>query len=108
MKTFWQDENGAVASAELVLIVTVLILGLIVGLSSIQHAIVAELNDIGDASGQLNQTFWTSGFSSYKDRPESASAYTRGSGMHDERDDCDQDQCDLACDLPVREGPKAL
>ena len=103
---FWQDESGFVVSAELVLIATILILGLIVGLSSIQHAIVSELNDIGDATGNANQSYWYTGFSKEKDDNNGFSAYTRGSAARDENDDCDNDQCEIACDDPVNEGPK--
>ncbi|WP_237226694.1 hypothetical protein [Rubinisphaera sp. JC750] len=103
---FWQDESGFVVSAELVLIATILILGLIVGLSSIQHAIVSELNDIGDAAGNANQSYWYTGFSKEKDDNNGFSAYTRGSAARDENDDCDNDQCEIACDDPVNEGPK--
>lgn len=109
IRMFIRDEAGFVVSAELVLIATVLILGLIVGLSSIQHAIVSELNDIGDATGNSNQSYWYTGFSKEKDFGNGGfSAYTRGSAAGDPQDDCDNDQCDISCDVPVNEGPKRL
>ncbi|MCG6156650.1 hypothetical protein [Rubinisphaera margarita] len=101
-----KDEAGFIVSAELVLIATLLVIGLIVGLSSIQHAVVAELNDVGDAIGSLNQSYWYTGFSKSKDFGGGFAAYTRGSAFQDETDDCDNDQCDIACDVPVNEGPK--
>ncbi|HBN79327.1 MAG TPA: hypothetical protein DD473_26620 [Planctomycetaceae bacterium] len=112
LTNFWQDENGFIISAELVLIATILIIGLIVGLSSIQHAIVSELNDIGDGIGTSNQSYYYSGFSSYKNfgngggGNNALKAYTRGAAFYDSGDDCDDDQCDIACDVPVNEGPK--
>ncbi|MCG6154210.1 hypothetical protein [Rubinisphaera margarita] len=105
-KAIYEDEAGFIISAELVLIGTILILGLIVGLSSIQHAIVSELNDVGDAVGSSNQSYWYTGFSSEKGFGNGFKAYTRGSAAMDEVDDCDFDECEIACDVPVNEGPK--
>lgn len=107
LRNLLNEEAGFIVSAELVLIATILVIGLIVGLSSIQHAIVAELNDVGDAIGALNQSYWFSGFSAYKTGWNDAcgfKAYTRGSAWVDYTDDCDYDQCDISCDLPVNEG----
>jgi Flp pilus assembly pilin Flp len=107
LRDLLNDEAGFIVSAELVLIATILVIGLIVGLSSIQHAIVAELNDVGDAIGALNQSYLFTGFSSQKTGTGGGvKAYTRGSVYMDTVDDCDNDQCDIACDRPVAEGPK--
>ncbi|MBB02759.1 hypothetical protein GYB59_17430 [bacterium] len=106
LKALLNDEAGFIVSAELVLIATLLVIGLIVGLSSIQHAVVAELNDVGDAIGSLNQSYYFTGFSKEKSFGAGFAAYTRGSAFADETDDCDNDQCDIACDAPVEEGPK--
>lgn len=99
-----QDENGFVISAELVLVATLVVIGLIVGLSSIQHAVNAELNDVADAIGSLNQSYSFSGFS--KSKNGGNSIYTRGSAFRDTADECDNDQCMIDCDAPVYEGPK--
>lgn len=100
----YHDEAGFIISAELVLIATLLVIGLIVGLSEVQHAVVGELNDVGDAIGKLNQSYCFSGFT--KNDFGCIHAYTRGSIFVDQVDDCDNNQCDLACDRPVHEGPK--
>ena len=100
------DEAGFIVSAELILIATLLVIGLIVGLSEIQHAVVAELNDVGDAIGNLNQSYSYSGFSKQKSFGGGIAAYTRGSAWRDTTDDCDDNQCDIACDRPVDEAPK--
>jgi Flp pilus assembly pilin Flp len=99
-----RDERGFVISAELVLVATLLVVGLIVGLSEVQHSMVAELNDVGNAIGKLNQSYSFSGFS--KRDGWCVHAFTRGSSYADTTDDCDCNQCDLACDDPVQEGPK--
>lgn len=105
----YADEVGFIISAELILIATLLVIGLIVGLSEIQHAVVSELNDVGDAIGNLNQSYFFSGFSKAKQNNGGGfSAYTRGSAFADEIDECDMNQCDIDCDDPVVEGPKSM
>jgi len=104
MKQLLQDEAGFIVSAELVLIATILVIGLIVGLSEVQHAVVAELNDVGDAIGAVNQSYYFSGFS--KQDGWALHAFTRGSSFADTQDDCDNNQCDIACDSPVDEAYK--
>ena len=104
-RKLWNDEAGFVVSAELVLIATILVLGMIVGLSEVQHALVAELNDVGDAFGSLNQSYMYSGFSAQK-KGGGFKSYSRGSVFADSRDDCDDNQCDIGCDQPVAEARK--
>lgn len=107
LRNLLNDEAGFIVSAELVLVATLLVIGLIVGLSSIQHAVVQELNDVGDAIGSLNQSYYFTGFSAAKSFGAGWKSYTRGSAFNDVTDDCDADQCDLTCDAPVAEGPKS-
>ncbi len=102
----WYDESGFIVSAELVLVATLLVLGMIVGLSEVQHAVVTELNDVGDAIGNLNQSYFYSGFSKWTLFGGQLKAYTRGSFFFDTFDACDNNQCTLDCDAPVIEGPK--
>jgi Flp pilus assembly pilin Flp len=102
---FLNDQSGFIVSSELVLISTLCVIGLIVGLSEVQHAVVAELNDVGNAIGKLNQSYTFSGFSK-TDFGRITHAFTRGSFYIDQQDDCDCNQCDLACDVPVHEAPK--
>lgn len=103
LRTLLHDEAGFIVSAELVLVATILVIGLVVGLSEVQHAVVSELNDVGDAIGSLNQSFCFSGFT--KQDFCDVHAYSRGSVFFDVADDCDNNQCALACDGPVVEGP---
>ena len=106
LRQLLNDEAGFIISAELVLIATILVIGLIVGLSEVQHAIVTELNDVGDAIGKLNQSYRFSGFSKKNQFKGGVAAFTRGSIFIDEMDECDMNQCDIDCDPPVIEGPK--
>jgi len=63
IKRFSKDDHGFVVSCELVLILTIGVIGLIVGLDSVQNAVVEELADIAAAVGSLNQSYTYSGFS---------------------------------------------
>ncbi len=106
LRTLLNDEAGFIVSAELVLVATILVIGMIVGLSEIQHAVVSELNDVGDAIGSLNQSYCFSGFSKAKQFQGGVAAYTRGSIFVDVLDECDNNQCDIDCDPPLVEEPK--
>ena len=66
IKTLWNDEAGVILSAELVLVGTILVVGMIVGLVELQCSVVDELNDLGEAIGSLNQSFAYSGVASFK------------------------------------------
>lgn len=77
MLRFWSDECGFVVTAELVIVGTVVVLGLIAGLSSLQSAIVFELNDMARAFCSLNQSFVLPGFFACR------GARTVGSGFVD-------------------------
>jgi Flp pilus assembly pilin Flp len=57
MAGFWKDEVGVVISAELVLILTLLVIGMIVGLTSLRDGVIEELADVGGAIGSQNQSF---------------------------------------------------
>jgi hypothetical protein len=65
-KRFWSDEAGVVISAELVLILTVAVLGILVGLVEVRNAIVGELTDLGLAFSHLNQSYAFAGLSNWK------------------------------------------
>lgn len=59
----WKDENGFVVSAELVLIASLLVVGLIVGLTSLQGAVNGELSDVAGAIRSLDQSYYYHGHS---------------------------------------------
>lgn len=107
LKTLWNDESGAILSAELVLIMTILVIGLIVGLSELQDAVVNELNDVGEAIGALNQSYYFHGHSS-RFGALTLKAVTYGSSFTDRTDSCDGNECAISCDVPVPEVPKVF
>jgi Flp pilus assembly pilin Flp len=76
------DENGFVISIELILIATILVIGLIAGLTALRDAIVSELSDVAGAVQGLNQSYSLSGVTGQ-------SASTAGSDFRDHTDFCD-------------------
>lgn len=65
LKQLWMDESGATLSAEIVLIGTILVLGVITGLSSVQSAVVGELADLATAIGSVNQSYSFNGYTAH-------------------------------------------
>jgi len=110
LRKFWNDESGFIVSAELVLIATICVIGLIAGLVEIQWAVVGELNDVSDAIGSLNQSFQFAGFTSFKNQAASGNTIKgqfMGSSFIDTTEECDNNQCTLGCDSPTPEVPKS-
>ena len=67
-KDLWNDQAGFIISAELVLISTVGVIGLVTGLTCVRNAVNAELSDVACAITSLDQSYSYTGFHSYKDR----------------------------------------
>jgi len=83
MKKLWMDEAGAVVSAELILILTILVCGIIVGFTTLRDTIVTELADVSNAIGSLNQSYSFGGVIGHH-------AQCSGSLWADAADDCDE------------------
>ncbi|MDG2127948.1 MAG: hypothetical protein P8K08_08135 [Fuerstiella sp.] len=90
LKNLWSDESGVILSAEIVLVGTILVLGMIVGLVELQCAVVGELSDLGDAFGNLDQSYETSTITSRKSSGgNGVKASTSGARYNDKPDECD-------------------
>ncbi len=83
------DENGFVVSAELVLVGTILVLGMIVGLTELSFNVNQELEDLGSAVGSINQTYYYTLACGRKGE-------VVGSTFLDFEDECDN-ACDITC-----------
>jgi len=57
LKQLWQDERGVISSGELILLSTIVLLGMIVGLTTLRDQVVQELGDAASAVGTLNQSY---------------------------------------------------
>ncbi len=82
------DENGFVISAELVLVLTIAVLGMVVGLTAVRDSITSELNDLSNAFGAINQSYNYKGLKKELCY-DGVHAFVAGSGFNDKSDDCD-------------------
>ncbi|MBD3672503.1 MAG: hypothetical protein HUJ26_03155 [Planctomycetaceae bacterium] len=82
LSRFWRDEAGFVISSELVLVATILVIGMISGLTAVRDGVVQELGDVGQAVGSVDQDYTYWGITGH-------SAATAGSTYIDEVDYCD-------------------
>jgi Flp pilus assembly pilin Flp len=73
IQRLWNDEGGFIISMELVLIATILVLGLVAGMVSLRDQLNAELADLGQAIGSIDQSFAISGEAGTVDTSGSAS-----------------------------------
>lgn len=96
IRSFLRDECGAVISAELTLVMTILVLGVIVGLSEVAVAVNTELNDVSNAIGALDQSYFVTGFTATGGLLAKNKSASSGSRFDDFVDDCD---LNLTCDL---------
>ncbi|MCA8996020.1 MAG: branched-chain amino acid aminotransferase [Planctomycetaceae bacterium] len=79
------DEAGFIVSAELVLVATICVLGLVVGLAELSHNINNELEDVGSAFSCIQQTYSYEGTCGHR-------GGLSGSGFYDYAEFCeDQD-----------------
>lgn len=88
---FYEGEAGFIVSAELVLVGTIGVLGLLVGLSEVAWGVNEELEDVGSAFGALNQSYSYQGVAGCK-------AIVAGSQFGDVYDQCDS-QWSITCDV---------
>jgi hypothetical protein len=84
IRMLWRDENGFIISSELVLVATILVIGMIVGLTTVRDQVVQELADVAGAISDIVQTFSYSAVTGH-------TAFTAGSDFHDHNDFCDED-----------------
>ncbi len=87
LNQLFNDEAGFIVSAELVLVATIVVLGLIVGLSELALNINHELEDVGTAFNNIQQTYEVDGFQGHK-------GWTDGSRFYDSYDFCSS-ECDV-------------
>jgi Flp pilus assembly pilin Flp len=57
LQRIWKDEAGFVVSAELILVATIAVLGLVAGLATVRNSITNELADFGGAIDRLSQSY---------------------------------------------------
>ena len=98
LKRLWKEEVGAIVSAEVMLVATILVIGAIVGLKSVRDSVVTELADVAQAIGNVNQSYSYSGASGHH-------TFSAGAAFTDNNDFCDtaalnceqQSKCVVIC-----------
>jgi hypothetical protein len=83
-KQLWNDEAGFVLSVELILIATILVIGLLAGLTAVRDSVVSELSDVAGAVQDVNQSYEFWGVTGH-------SGSTAGSQFLDDTDFADDD-----------------
>ncbi len=63
LRRLWGDDQGALISIEYLFVATILVIGLVVGLTNLREAINAELTALGNAILALSQGYTVSGSS---------------------------------------------
>jgi len=81
-RKLWNDDAGFIISAELVLVATLLVIGMIVGLTSLRNQVVQELVDVGQAVGSISQSYI------YAGAKKDCMGRTDGSQYEDKTDFC--------------------
>ena len=81
MKKQQKKQAGFIVSAELILIATILVIGLIVGMVAVRDATNAELEDVAEAIGALDQSYFFYGV-----EDSLTGAFTEGSQWDDNQD----------------------
>ena len=85
----WKDDAGFIVSTELVLVATILVIGLIVGLTTVRDQVVQELGDMALAIGSVNMSYAYTGVmghtsavagSDYEDQPDFCEISEAGTG----------------------------
>jgi len=87
-RTFLNDENGFIISAELMLVITLMFCAAAVGWAAVRDALVNELNDVSHAIGAVSQSYSVTGFKKEKDYGKPHAQCT-GFGFNDDADECD-------------------
>lgn len=76
-----RKQGGFVLTSELVLIVTIMVMGMTVGLVTMRDALTAEMEDVAEAIGALDQSYAFNGLVNSQ-----TSASTEGSSWGDAQD----------------------
>ena len=97
LQKLWRDDVGFIISAELVLVATIVVISMVVGLACIRNQVVQELIDVGQAIGNINQSYAYTGIDTACNH---RFGYVGGASYIDVRD-----YCQMEC--PQRPGEPA-
>jgi Flp pilus assembly pilin Flp len=63
LRNLWKDDAGALIASEFLFIATILVIGIVIGLTNVRDAINCELTELGNAILALSQGYAFSGSS---------------------------------------------
>jgi len=89
MKTLWCDDTGIIISAELILVLTIPVLGCLVGLREVSTGVIHELADISNSFGSMDQSWEYVGYLSQDATTSKVKSRTTGGRFRDQQDECD-------------------
>ncbi|MFN4918379.1 MAG: hypothetical protein ACK5MM_03075 [Planctomyces sp.] len=102
-RSFFRCQSGAVVSAELVVVGTMVVIGLITGLSAVQNSINSELLDLSSAFNALDQSY---GFTGYEAVSRTRRlAWTAPSSWYDTDEQASDRPLQMRALEPRSEGP---
>jgi hypothetical protein len=78
----FRDERGFVVSSEMVMLATIVVIGMVAGLTTVRDQTIQELADVADAFSEVDQSLSYSGVTSH-------AASSAGSLFNDLRDFCE-------------------
>lgn len=87
MRKLFNDDTGFIISAELILVLTIGVLGMVVGLASLRDSLSSELVDLSNAFGAVSQTYSLNTLQ--KTKTTGTHGSISGFGFNDRGDDCD-------------------
>jgi hypothetical protein len=61
LKKLWSDDQGALIAIEFLFVATILIIGIVVGLTAVRNAVAAELTELANAILALSQGYTIGG-----------------------------------------------
>jgi len=82
LQRLWKDDAGFIVSAELILVATIAVIGMVVGLNAVRNSVTNELADVAAAIDSVNQSYVIFSVQGH-------AAATTGSTFNDLRDYCD-------------------
>lgn len=106
LKALRQDENGVILSAEIVIIGSLLVVGLITGLTCLQQSVNGELKDLAGALGSLDQSY---AYSAHRKQGfgDQCCAWTAGSSFANCENKADKCTDIIGCTEPCVDGNAA-
>jgi hypothetical protein len=91
LSKLWKDDAGFIVSSELILLATIVVIGLITGMTTVRDQVVTELADVADAISEVDQSYSVGGIVAH-------SSTTAAFQFNDDDDFCENEGPDPSAD----------